>query len=148
MDSVAEQFYPAELAGMNYQLSAHQGGLTLHTWGLSGNQIDLVNQLLNTLLTLEFEPIRFNEYQRQLIRHWENGNQNKPVSLLFSELSATLLPWNPTPLQLAQAIKKVSFQEFTLFSQQLFDNIHCKACLLYTSPSPRDMRRSRMPSSA
>ena len=28
---------------------------------------------------------------------------------------------------------------------------HCpyvKACLLYTSPSPRDMRRSRMPSSA
>ena len=26
------------------------------------------------------------------------------------------------------------------------DNIH--SCLLYTSPSPRDMRRSRMPSSA
>ena len=24
----------------------------------------------------------------------------------------------------------------------------CKDCLLYTSPSPRDMRRSRMPSSA
>ena len=24
----------------------------------------------------------------------------------------------------------------------------CKVCLLYTSPSPRDMRRSRMPSSA
>ena len=25
---------------------------------------------------------------------------------------------------------------------------HCEDCLLYTSPSPRDMRRSRMPSSA
>ena len=25
---------------------------------------------------------------------------------------------------------------------------HCNLCLLYTSPSPRDMRRSRMPSSA
>ena len=24
----------------------------------------------------------------------------------------------------------------------------CQSCLLYTSPSPRDMRRSRMPSSA
>ena len=24
----------------------------------------------------------------------------------------------------------------------------CKGCLLYTSPSPRDMRRTRMPSSA
>ena len=27
-------------------------------------------------------------------------------------------------------------------------NIHRQSCLLYTSPSPRDMRRSRMPSSA
>ena len=29
-----------------------------------------------------------------------------------------------------------------------FDNDQYKNCLLYTSPSPRDMRRSRMPSSA
>ena len=30
---------------------------------------------------------------------------------------------------------------------RLNSNIH-RGCLLYTSPSPRDMRRSRMPSSA
>ena len=28
------------------------------------------------------------------------------------------------------------------------DNIHYRDCLLYTSPSPRDKRQSRMPSSA
>ena len=28
------------------------------------------------------------------------------------------------------------------------DSAHCMACLLYTSPSPRDRTRSRMPSSA
>ena len=33
-----------------------------------------------------------------------------------------------------------------LKSYRFFDQ--AKACLLYTSPSPRDMRRSRMPSSA
>ena len=27
-------------------------------------------------------------------------------------------------------------------------NVHIKLCLLYTSPSPRDKRQSRMPSSA
>ena len=32
--------------------------------------------------------------------------------------------------------------------QTEFDVILASACLLYTSPSPRDMRRSRMPSSA
>ena len=31
---------------------------------------------------------------------------------------------------------------------EVVDNSVDEACLLYTSPSPRDMRRSRMPSSA
>ena len=39
--------------------------------------------------------------------------------------------------------KKVSFAN----SEDVKLAIEC-ACLLYTSPSPRDMRRSRMPSSA
>ena len=37
----------------------------------------------------------------------------------------------------------LSFQRFTTVSKTTF-----VGCLLYTSPSPRDMRRSRMPSSA
>ena len=28
------------------------------------------------------------------------------------------------------------------------DGLHIQACLLYTSPSPRDRQKSRMPSSA
>ena len=39
--------------------------------------------------------------------------------------------------------EKFTFQQKTKLLTKLFD-----ACLLYTSPSPRDMRRSRMPSSA
>ena len=37
---------------------------------------------------------------------------------------------------------------FDLPTQIGYDSDHPMACLLYTSPSPRDMRRSRMPSSA
>ena len=32
--------------------------------------------------------------------------------------------------------------------QEVFIKVWARSCLLYTSPSPRDMRRSRMPSSA
>ena len=32
--------------------------------------------------------------------------------------------------------------------KHILDLVDLKPCLLYTSPSPRDMRRSRMPSSA
>ena len=47
----------------------------------------------------------------------------------------------------------VPFKQYP-FQKKLIQNFHenrfniCKICLLYTSPSPRDMRRSRMPSSA
>ena len=33
-------------------------------------------------------------------------------------------------------------------TKKIYDNVEHHTCLLYTSPSPRDMRRSRMPSSA
>ena len=47
----------------------------------------------------------------------------------------------------------VPFQPYD-FQERLIQNFHdnrfniCKICLLYTSPSPRDKRQSRMPSSA
>ena len=44
----------------------------------------------------------------------------------------------------------VSIREVTLGGDPIEDFVsyHPNICLLYTSPSPRDMRRSRMPSSA
>ena len=38
--------------------------------------------------------------------------------------------------------------EDTRVSRVLFNKYQIKTCLLYTSPSPRDKRQSRMPSSA
>ena len=46
----------------------------------------------------------------------------------------------------ADAIVDFFFGEFE--SAGKFVNAYCKGCLLYTSPSPRDRQKSRMPSSA
>ncbi|MBD1581500.1 insulinase family protein [Pseudoalteromonas sp. S16_S37] len=129
MDSMAEQYYPAELAGLNYHINSHQGGLTLHTAGLSGNQITLALQLLEHMLNAVISAPRFAEYKKQLIRHWKNHNHNKPVSELFSVLGAKLMPWNPEPIALAKAIKNISFNEFCQFRSQFFDSVHIKAFL-------------------
>ncbi|CAH9059557.1 Protease 3 [Pseudoalteromonas holothuriae] len=129
MDSMAEQYYPAELAGLNYHINSHQGGLTLHTAGLSGNQITLALQLLEHMLHAVISAPRFAEYKKQLIRHWKNHNHNKPVSELFSVLGAKLMPWNPEPLALAKALKNISFNEFCQFRNQFFDSVYIKAFL-------------------
>ncbi|RXF01577.1 insulinase family protein [Pseudoalteromonas sp. PS5] len=127
MDAVAERFYSAELAGLSYHINSHQGGLTLHTAGLTGNQITLVLELVEALLHQPIHAARFAEYKKQLIRHWKNHNKNKPVSELFSCLGAHLMPWNPSPEDLAIALKSASFNEFQLFRKQFFSAIHVKA---------------------
>ena len=43
---------------------------------------------------------------------------------------------------------RIKTNELDLSDVQLGDSIATNGCLLYTSPSPRDKRQSRMPSSA
>ena len=43
-------------------------------------------------------------------------------------------------------LARIGGDEFTLFVAPLKNSVH--TCLLYTSPSPRDRQKSRMPSSA
>ena len=44
------------------------------------------------------------------------------------------------------AVKNDAWIEWYQIQKQIFESVKC--CLLYTSPSPRDKRQSRMPSSA
>lgn len=127
MDCLAESFYPAELAGLNYHITSHQGGLTLHTAGLSANQPEFAIELLNNILTRDISATRFAEYKKQLSRHWLQHNHNKPVSELFSILGAHLMPWNPAPEDLALHLKPVTFNEFIEFRNAFFQAIHIKA---------------------
>ncbi|MAD90212.1 MAG: peptidase M16 [Pseudoalteromonas sp.] len=127
MDCLAESFYSAELAGLNYHITSHQGGLTLHTAGLSANQPEFAIELLNNILTKDISATRFAEYKKQLSRHWLQHNHNKPVSGLFSVLGAHLMPWNPAPEDLASHLKPVTFNEFVEFRNAFFKTIHIKA---------------------
>lgn len=129
MDSVAEQFYPAELAGLSYHLTSHQGGLTLHTAGLSSSQLSLVDELINALFNVEICARRFAEYKKQLVRHWRNSNHNKPVGELFSILGAQVMPWNPEPNALAKALKDTSFHQFNCFRNEFFKALHVESFL-------------------
>ena len=63
----------------------------------------------------------------------ENGNNVKSTDWIGKKTIIFFYPRANTPGCTAEACN-------------LRDNF--KDCLLYTSPSPRDMRRSRMPSSA
>jgi insulysin len=130
LDDINEQFYPATTAGLHYNLYVQQHGLTLHCSGLSGNQIGLMSDILRQLPQRQFQQHRFIELQRQLIQHWQNNGRNKPVSRMFSQLSALLQPLHPEPQKLAQLLQQTSFSDFSQFCEQMFQQVHIESLML------------------
>ncbi len=130
LDAVNERLYAATTAGLSYNLYVQQHGITLHTSGLSSNQIALVQDLLQQIQHCEFAQHRFDELKYQLGRHWQNQARNKPVSLLFNTLSSVLQPLNPDGPQLAAVLNTISFDQFNTFKNTLFQQVHIEAMML------------------
>ena len=130
LDRINEQFYAATTAGLSYNVYVQQHGLTLHSHGLSANQISLLQDLLDQMRQQQFSASRFDELQYQLIRHWRGQISGKPISQLFSMLSSLLQPLNPDSQQLANLLETISFTEFQTFCQQMFEQVHIEALLV------------------
>lgn len=127
LDEVVEAHYAAELAGLSYHIYVHQGGITIHTSGISTNQHILIEQLLNALHHQDFSERRFDEIKNQLHSHWVNSSKSKPVSQLFAILTSALQPNNPTMGQMAEAIAGVTFEQFNAVKEALFTQVHVDA---------------------
>lgn len=126
MDDVAQQHYHAEMAGLHYNVYAHNGGITIYTSGLSNKQHELLLTLIDTMLAPQFVLTRFNEIRRQLVKHWNNSEANRPVSRLFSQLNSTLIPNVGNSIELAELLMTIEFEEFNQFIAQLFDAVNAE----------------------
>lgn len=128
-DSVIEDNYDAEVAGIQYNLYAHQGGVTLQLSGFSHKQVVLLNKLLATLTTITFSEAQFSLFKEKLIEHWQNANTSKSISQLFSYLSSSMQPNNPTSRQLANALSAVTYQSFIHYAEKIFNKISIKSLI-------------------
>ena len=122
-DTVVEENYDAELAGIHYHLYAHQGGVTLQVSGISEKQNLLLAKLLSQLKHFQAEESHFALFKKQLIKYWENSEKSKSISQLFATLSSFMQPNNPSSKALAQALESITYQQYLDFSKQLFQHI-------------------------
>jgi insulysin len=122
-DTVIEENYEAELAGIHYHLYAHQGGVTLQLSGYSENQHLLLSKLLKRLKSHQVTESHFNLFKQQLVKHWQNSEKSKSISQLFATLSTVMQPNNPTSKALAQTLSQVSFSQYQHFTTQLFEQV-------------------------
>lgn len=127
LDSVIEENYPAESAGIHYHVYPHQAGMTIHISGFSDKQVLLVHQLIEQLGLRRFDENRFEIVRAQVMRSWRNANKGKPVSKLFSVLNSMLQNNHFQPILMADELERTNFAEFAEFVANLFDRIHVEA---------------------
>ena len=97
-----------------------------------------------------FLLVRYWLFNKDIIQHFENNHKNTKRIVFFGIASAIALTIHSIFLgikfdndlyKLFRRAIMLSFIVFEIVAQAYF-------CLLYTSPSPRDRQKSRMPSSA
>ena len=71
-----------------------------------------------------------------------------PLSAATSKPRFTVTEHDPSKGKRSASLRVDYYGGFTCYAQTLRVPPRAKSCLLYTSPSPRDQRGSRMPSSA
>ena len=86
MDDVNEFSYPARLAGLNFSFYKHQEGLSLRIRGYNDKQTLLLERLLNVVQASEFDPQRFENIRKDMIRSLSNSAAKRPSSQVMDDL--------------------------------------------------------------
>ena len=85
-DSLNEMAYPANFAGMGFDLYPHSRGITLKVSGFSERQSDLLLALLNKIQVNRFTLKQYARIQSSLRKHWQNAEKRAPYKKLLARL--------------------------------------------------------------
>ena len=124
VDHLNELTYPAELAGLSYNIYAHQGGFTLQLSGFSSRLPRLLELILRNRTFGKVDPKRFANIKQQMMQNWQNQNKGRPISQLFSHLTSILQPNNPPTDQLLHCLAETTVDELPEFVRQLYRAVH------------------------
>lgn len=124
LDTLAKETYQAEIAGMGYNMYAHQGGVTLTLSGFSQKQPELMKMILDKFARREFSQPRFATVKQQLLRNWRNAAHDRPLSQLFNAMTGLLQPNNPPYQQLVEALETIEVGELAKFVENILAELH------------------------
>lgn len=124
LDSLAKETYQAEIAGMSYNMYAHQGGVTLSISGFSQKQPELMKMILERFARRAFSQSRFDSIKQQLQRSWQNSAHDRPISQLFSALTGLLQPNNPPYAELYNVLETIEVDELPFFVEKILAQLH------------------------
>ncbi len=90
-DSLNEFTYPALLAGLNFSLYKHAQGISLRISGYDDKQKILLERILASIESSEFDEQRFNSLRTEIVLSLRNTVTTRPFRQVLGDLNESLL---------------------------------------------------------
>ena len=138
-DSVNEFAYPALLAGLNFSLYKHAQGLSLRVSGYTDKQPLLLQRIL-TAANSEFDPKRFENIRRDMIRSLRNAVAKRPGSQVMDDLREALMYGEWGEAALIDALENLDRTALADYARAFWQGVTSEA-MIYGNYSTRGSRR-------
>lgn len=123
-EQLSEAYSGAEMAGINFRLYGHQGGMTLHTSGFSDRQLMLCEEILSFIQTVNIKPAIFAGVKEKMVASLKNTLLNKPINQLFADLNILLQENTFSQEAILQEVTKLELAELHEKVSLYFHKIH------------------------
>jgi secreted Zn-dependent insulinase-like peptidase len=134
-DEVNEFTYPALLAGLNFSLYKHAQGISLRLSGYDDKQLVLLERLLQVIADPAFDPGRFDNIRRDMIRSLENHVAKRPSSQVIADLREAVLYGHWGEQALIDALQEMSLDDLKAFAGRFWAGATAEA-MIYGNYTP------------
>ncbi len=124
-DALADQTYQAGLAGLGYSLYRWNSGLGLRVNGYTDRQTVLLDQVLKTLLSPDWQNEDFERLRTTLIRGLRNSKKQWPIRQLFAQVGP-MMKGDCGEETLANELELLTLNDVILFLESLYNNANAE----------------------
>ncbi len=121
-DELNEFSYSARLAGLQYSLSPHLNGFSVKIGGFTENQNMLLDKILASIQSPDFDQQRFENIKREHVRRLENARASRPTQLLMGRITDILYGNRWTDAQLLTAYNDIDIEAVKSYRKKLLSS--------------------------
>jgi len=122
VDELNEFSYAARLAGLQYSLSPHLNGFSIKVGGFTEKQGMLLDKILVSIRSLDFDQQRFENIKREQVRRLTNSRASRPTQLIMSRITDLLYKNRWTDTQLLTAYSDIDIDALKSYRKMLLSS--------------------------
>lgn len=139
-DLVNEFAYPAQLAGMNFEIYKHSQGISLRVSGYNDKQLLLLQRLLDSIVEPTFNPQRFEDVRSDMIRGLQNSVAKRPSSQVVDDLNEALVYGEWGEKALIAALESIDMGSLDGYIRQFWQGATAEV-LIYGNYNPDEVEQ-------